>query len=59
MVFSYLDDKDESHYGLAGSATQVERIFPPEKNTSKCCIEGTPNEQSEELYKLIRSKKIV
>ena len=23
-------DTDETHYGLAGSATQVERIFPPE-----------------------------
>ena len=26
-------DRDENHYGLAGSATQVERIFPPENNT--------------------------
>ncbi|MBR3504589.1 MAG: electron transfer flavoprotein subunit beta/FixA family protein [Clostridia bacterium] len=25
-------DQDESHYGLAGSATQVERIFPPEND---------------------------
>ena len=23
-------DGDESHYGLAGSPTQVERVFPPE-----------------------------
>lgn len=26
-------DTDESHYGLTGSPTQVERIFPPESNT--------------------------
>ena len=26
-------DTDEAHYGLAGSATQVERIFPPENKT--------------------------
>ena len=25
-------DTDESHYGLSGSATQVERIFPPEND---------------------------
>lgn len=24
------EDKDESHYGLAGSATRVKKIFPPE-----------------------------
>ena len=26
-------DTDESHYGLAGSPTQVERIFPPDNDT--------------------------
>ena len=26
-------DQDENHYGLAGSATQVERIFPPAHDT--------------------------
>ena len=59
LSFDDFEDKNPDNYGLNGSATQVERIFPPEKNTSKCCIEGTPNEQSEELYKLIRCKKIV
>ena len=26
-------DTDETHYGLTGSATQVERIFPPVSDT--------------------------
>lgn len=26
-----LDDQDESHYGLKGSATRVKRIFPPQR----------------------------
>ena len=30
-----LEDQDESHYGLSGSPTQVERIFPPEKDVYK------------------------
>ena len=30
-----MDDTDEKHYGLNGSATQVIRIFPPEPNTDK------------------------
>ena len=29
-----LEDRDESHYGLSGSPTQVERIFPPEKGNA-------------------------
>ena len=28
-------DTDPSHYGLSGSATQVERIFPPENDVEK------------------------
>ena len=30
--FADLEDGDEKHYGLSGSATQVERIFPPQKD---------------------------
>ncbi|MBR2916877.1 MAG: electron transfer flavoprotein subunit beta/FixA family protein [Clostridia bacterium] len=59
--FSLADfnDKNEKNYGLSGSATQVERIFPPEKNTEKRSIEGTPDKQAEGLYNLIRERKLV
>jgi electron transfer flavoprotein beta subunit len=33
-------DTDEAHYGLKGSPTQVERMFPPTKNTEKVIWEG-------------------
>lgn len=32
ITFNDLDDKNEKHYGLSGSPTQVERIFPPATN---------------------------
>lgn len=32
ITFNDLDDKDEKHYGLSGSPTQVQRIFPPAVN---------------------------
>ena len=35
LTFKDMEDTDESHYGLKGSPTQVERMFPPEKNTDK------------------------
>jgi len=53
------DDKNPDNYGLSGSATQVERIFPPEKNIEKHIIEGDANQQSEELYQLICDKKLI
>ncbi len=57
--FADLDDQDEKNYGLAGSATQVERIFPPEKNSEKKSIVGTPSEQAEEIFELLISKKMI
>ena len=35
VTFSDMEDQNECHYGLKGSPTQVERMFPPEKNTDK------------------------
>ena len=57
--FSDFDDQNDQHYGLAGSATQVERIFPPEKNAQKCCVEGTADEQAAAIFELLRAKKMI
>ena len=57
--FSDFDDQNDKHYGLAGSATQVERIFPPEKNAQKCSVEGTTDEQAAAIFELLCSKKMI
>ena len=59
FTFEDFIDQDASHYGLTGSATQVERIFPPEKNVEKHNIVGSTSEKTEELYQLLRSKKLI
>lgn len=59
LSFADFGDQDPAHYGLSGSATQVERIFPPEKNAEKCTISGDAAHQAEELYSLLRSKKLI
>lgn len=59
FTFDDFDDKDPAHYGLNGSATQVERIFPPEKNEQKHHIGGDAANQAEALYELLRTKKLV
>ncbi|MBR3837352.1 MAG: electron transfer flavoprotein subunit beta/FixA family protein [Clostridia bacterium] len=53
------EDQNVHNYGLSGSATQVERIFSPEKNTEKHEIEGTSLQQADKLYALLHSKKLV
>ena len=52
-------DKDKKHYGLAGSPTQVERIFPPEKNVSSQRFEGSAVELGNVLFQILREKKFV
>lgn len=59
LSFDDFEDKNPDNYGLSGSATQVERIFPPEKNTEKHSIDGTPEEQTKGLFDLIASRKLI
>jgi len=59
ISFADFLDKDESHYGLRGSATQVERIFSPEKNTEKQVINASAAEESEAIFSLITSNKLI
>lgn len=62
-VFSYslkdLDDTDEVNYGINGSPTQVERIFPPEANTDKEMWVGSGKELGEKLFEKLAELKFV
>ena len=59
LTFADFDDQNPDHYGLTGSATQVERIFPPEKVSSKQNIEGDAEAQANALFDLLRQKKML
>jgi electron transfer flavoprotein beta subunit len=59
LTFADFGDQDPDHYGLSGSATQVERIFPPEKVSQKQIVEGDPETQAQALYTLLRDKKML
>ncbi len=52
-------DTNEKHYGLSGSATAVERIFPPESNTEKEMHEGTTREMTQVLYDILSEQKYI
>lgn len=59
ISFADFEDQNEKHYGLGGSATQVERIFAPEKNAEKHSITGNADEQSEGIFSLIKARKLI
>lgn len=52
-------DTDASHYGLTGSPTQVERIFPPEKNTERVFWEGGSAQLGTQIYALLKQRKFI
>ena len=59
ISFNDFEDQNADHYGLSGSATQVERIFPPEKNTEKTTISGNAQEMTEGLFELVKSRTLI
>jgi len=52
-----LKDKNPDNYGLNGSPTQVDEIFPPTSNTDSIEVNGTPKELSEALFKILKESK--
>ena len=59
ISFADFEDQDPNHYGLNGSATQVERIFPPEKNTEKHSITGNAAEQAQGIFDVLKARKLI
>jgi electron transfer flavoprotein beta subunit len=54
-----LDDQDPGHYGLSGSPTQVERIFPPEKGGEKQMFSGSAEDLATRLVDILRERKFI
>lgn len=50
LTFNEMPVKDEKRYGLAGSATKVERIFEPTSEVVSERIEGTSKEVAQRVY---------
>ena len=59
ITFNDVIDQDETHYGLKGSPTQVERMFPPERNTDKVVLTGSLSEQVDKLTEILKNKKYI
>ncbi|MGM9973086.1 MAG: electron transfer flavoprotein subunit beta/FixA family protein [Clostridiaceae bacterium] len=54
-----MEDKDEKNYGLNGSPTQVQRIFPPEANDHREVWKGNNEDLTNSLYNKIKELKFL
>jgi electron transfer flavoprotein beta subunit len=61
QMFSLNDfeDKDEKKYGLNGSPTQVQRIFPPESNNRRELWSESGDVLADRLYDKVRELKFI
>jgi electron transfer flavoprotein beta subunit len=59
LTFDDLPDNDENKYGLLGSATSVERIFPPPIDRQQVIWEGNSNELSDKMFENLKKLKFI
>ncbi len=59
LTLQDMHDKDESHYGLSASPTQVQKIFPPVSDKVQEHWLGDSQEISDRLYKKLLEKKFI
>jgi len=54
-----MENKNEKRYGLSGSPTQVEKIFPPDENADKEMWEGTGEELADKITEKLKELKFI
>lgn len=55
----HFTDHDPAHYGMDGSATSVERMFPPERSETHNLYQENANALADRFYDLLRARKII
>lgn len=59
LGFDDLLDRDLTRYGLVGSPTAVERMFAPPEKEKQVYLQGSAEEKSNEIFRILTSKKII
>lgn len=54
-----LEDKNPAHYGLNGSPTQVDEIFPPSKRDDSKRITGSNNELASAVFNILKESRFL
>lgn len=59
LTLNEMVDTNEANYGMKGSPTQVERMFPPQKNTDKEIWKGNDKELTSRLFEKLKETKFI
>jgi electron transfer flavoprotein beta subunit len=59
LTLADMEDRDEKKYGLNGSPTQVEQIFPPPQGTERELWTGTGEKLSSRLFLRLKELKYI
>ncbi|MBO5280120.1 MAG: electron transfer flavoprotein subunit beta/FixA family protein [Clostridia bacterium] len=59
ITFNDLEDKNEKHYGLSGSPTQVQKIFPPDEAKDRELWTGTDEELADKMLAKLKERKFI
>lgn len=59
LTFADLLDDDENNFGLKGSPTQVEEVFPPDDNIEQVIWDGSGEELSDKLFNELKELKVI
>lgn len=59
LGFQDMLDQDENNYGLQGSPTRVERMFPPERMTDKELWKDTSDNLALKMYNKMKELKVI
>ncbi|MBN1298170.1 MAG: electron transfer flavoprotein subunit beta/FixA family protein [Actinobacteria bacterium] len=59
LGIAHMDDKNEKNYGLAGSPTQVERIFPPDEKFDREIWTGSGESLAEKMTEKLKELKFI
>jgi electron transfer flavoprotein beta subunit len=59
VSLKHLKDQNPDHYGLSGSPTQVDEIFPPQKRTETLKVKGSSKELAESFFNILKESRYV
>lgn len=59
ITFADLQDKDEKKYGLSGSPTQVQKIFPPESASDRELWKGDDAELAQKMFDKLAERRFI
>ncbi len=59
LTLKQLKDQNEKHYGLKGSPTQVEEIFPPQNEKHLEILKGSANDVANKIVQVLNEHKYI